>query len=150
LQSNIVESFDQEFKLWLINSGYNIDSSLFELKFNPPQNFAAYRQAELDTTRANIFGTLQQVPHLSKRFALKRYLGLTEEEIKENERLWREENEGNLAPPSTDAAGELRTAGITPGGIAADAATQDAEASPDAAAAAEQPEGDTGAETPAQ
>ena len=71
LQSNIVESFDHEFKFWLSKNGYNIDPSLFELKFNPPQNFAAYRQAELDTTRANIFGTLQQVPHLSKRFALK-------------------------------------------------------------------------------
>ena len=150
LQSNIVESFDHEFKLWLDSNGYNIDPSLFELKFNPPQNFAAYRQAELDTTRANIFGTLQQVPHLSKRFALKRYLGLTEEEIKENERLWREENGQNLVGTSQDAAGELRTAGITPGGIAADAETQDAEAPEEAAAAAEQPEGGTGAETPAQ
>ena len=147
LQSNIVESFDQEFKLWLLSNGYNIDSSLFELKFNPPQNFAAYRQAELDTTRANIFGTLQQVPHLSKRFALKRYLGLTEEEIKENERLWREENAGNLTPPTQDAAGELRTAGITPGGIEADAESQSAEASPEQAAAAEAPAGgEAGAE----
>jgi len=147
LQSNIVESFDQEFKLWLLSNGYNIDSSLFELKFNPPQNFAAYRQAELDTTIANIFGTLQQVPHLSKRFALKRYLGLTEEEIKENERLWREENAGNLTPPTQDAAGELRTAGITPGGIEADAESQSAEASPEQAAAAEAPAGgEAGAE----
>ena len=150
LQSNIVESFDHEFKFWLTKNGYNIDPSLFELKFNPPQNFAAYRQAELDTTRANIFGTLQQVPHLSKRFALKRYLGLSEEEIKENERLWREENGQNLVGVDGDAAGELRGAGITPGGIAADAATQDAEAPQEVAAAAEQPEGDAGAEIPAQ
>jgi len=151
LQSNIVESFDHEFKFWLTSNGYNIDPSLFELKFNPPQNFAAYRQAELDTTRANIFGTLQQVPHLSKRFALKRYLGLSEEEIKENERLWREENGQNLVGVDGDAAGELRGAGITPGGIAADAATQDAEAAPEMAAAAEEPTGgDAGAETPAQ
>ena len=151
LQSNLVEAFDHEFKLWLDSNGYNIDPSLFELKFNPPQNFAAYRQAELDTTRANIFGTLQQVPHLSKRFALKRYLGLTQEEITENERLWREENAGNLTPPTQDAAGELRTAGITPGGIEADAAEQSAEATPDQAAAAETPAGgEAGAETPAQ
>ena len=149
LQSIIAQSFDHEFKFWLTKNGYNIDPSLFDLKFNPPQNFAAYRQAELDTTRANIFGTLQQVPHLSKRFALKRYLGLTEEEIKENERLWREENGSNLVGVDTDAAGELRGAGITPGGIAADAATQDAEAPDEVAAAAEQPEGDAGAETPA-
>src|SRR6056300_1338999 len=137
LQSNLVEAFDHEFKLWLDSNGYNIDPSLFELKFNPPQNFAAYRQAELDTTRANIFGTLQQVPHLSKRFALKRYLGLTEEEIKENEKLWMEENGSNLQPP-TDAAGELRNAGITPANIEADAADQAAEAPEEMAATAEQ------------
>ena len=153
LQSNIVESFDLEFKLWLEANGYNIDPSLFDLKFLPPQNFAAYRQAELDTTRANIFGALQQVPHLSKRFAMKRYLGLSEEEIKENERLWREENAANIQPPA-DAAGELRSAGVTPGGISADLNDQTADASPDAAAAAEQPSGDeaggdTTPETPA-
>ena len=152
LQSNIVESFDLEFKLWLDANGYNIDPSLFELKFLPPQNFAAYRQAELDTTRANLFGALGQVPHLSKRFAMKRYLGLSEEEIKENERLWKEENADNLTSPSTDAAGELRSAGITPSNMEADAATQDAEVPADAAAAAEQPDagGAEAAETPAQ
>jgi hypothetical protein len=39
LQANIVEAFDEEFKLWLFHNGYNIDPGLFELKFNPPQNF---------------------------------------------------------------------------------------------------------------
>jgi len=152
LQANIVESLDMEFKMWLNSAGVNIDPSLFELKFNPPQNFAAYRQAELDTTRANIFGAIQQVPHLSKRFALKRYLGLSAEEIAENERLWKEENAGNLQPP-TDAAGEMRGAGITPGGMEADMEAQTAEAPEDMAAAAEPAggEGDAagGAETPA-
>ena len=152
LQANIVESLDMEFKMWLNSAGVNIDPSLFELKFNPPQNFAAYRQAELDTTRANIFGAIQQVPHLSKRFALKRYLGLSAEEIAENERLWKEENAGNLQPP-TDAAGEMRGAGITPGGMEAEMGDQTAEAPEDMAAAAEPAggEGDAagGAETPA-
>ncbi len=136
LQSMIVETFDLEFKLWLNYQGINIDNSLFELKFNQPQNFAAYRQAELDTTRANIFSGISEIPYLSKRFALKRFLGLTEDEIKENERLWREENGGNL-PAQGDAGSQLRSAGITPGGIAADMATQDAEAPLDMAAAAE-------------
>src|SRR6056300_1884196 len=137
LQANIVESLDMEFKMWLNSAGVNIDPSLFDLKFNPPQNFAAYRQAELDTTRANIFGAIQQVPHLSKRFALKRYLGLSAEEIAENERLWKEENAGNLQPP-TDAAGEMRSAGITPGGMEAEMGDQTAEAPEEMAATAEQ------------
>ena len=127
LQSNIVEAFDQEFKLWLYENGYNIDASLFDLKFNPPQNFAAYRQAELDATRANLYTAIAEVPYLSKRFALKRFLGLTPEEIAENEQLWREENAYSLKPPQ-DAAGQLRTAGITPGGIEGEMAGLEAEA----------------------
>jgi len=127
LQSMVVETFDQEFKYWLMNNGINIDNSIFELKFNPPQNFAAYRQSELDTARAATFATLQEIPHLSKRFALKRFLGLTEEEIKENEKMWREENSENLKP-AIDAGGQMRSVGITPSGISAEMGGQEEEA----------------------
>ena len=137
LQAMVVETFDVEFKYWMNNNGINIDSSLFELKFNEPQNFAAYRQAELDTTRAAIFSQVQEMPHLSKRFALKRFLGLSEEEIKENERMWREENGGNLKP-APDASSEMRSIGITPGTLGAETGAQDQEADPAMAAAAEQ------------
>ena len=136
LQSMIIETIDLEFKLWLQSQGLNIDSSLFELRFNPPQNFAAYRQSELDTARVATFAQVQEIPHLSKRFAMKRFLGMTEEEIKENERMWREENGTKLKPP-TDAASEMRSAGITPGGMAGEVAGQEGEATDDMAAAAE-------------
>jgi hypothetical protein len=136
LQSMIVETFDLEFKLWLESNGVSIDSSIFELKFNPPQNFAAYRQSELDTARAATFAQLQEIPHLSKRFALKRFLGLTQEEMTENELLWREENGAKLQPVG-DAAGELRGIGVTPGAVSAEMGDQSAEAPADMAAAAE-------------
>jgi hypothetical protein len=136
LQSMIVEVFDLEFKLWLHHQGINIDNGLFELKFNEPQNFAAYRQSELDTARAATFSQVVQIPHLSKRFAMKRFLGMSEDEIKENERLWREENGSNLKSEA-DAGSQLRSAGITPGGLAADIGAQEAEAPEDLAAAAE-------------
>jgi len=136
LQSLIVETFDLEFKIWLDKNGVNIDSGLFELKFNTPQNFAAYRQAEMDTARASTFVSLQELPHLSKRFALKRFLGLTDEEIKENEAMWKEEQGNNLVP-APDSSGSLRSVGVSPGGMAAEQAGQDAEAPEDMAAAAE-------------
>jgi hypothetical protein len=136
LQSMIVEVFDLEFKLWLHHQGINIDNGLFELKFNEPQNFAAYRQSELDTARAATFSQIVQIPHLSKRFAMKRFLGMSEDEIKENERLWREENGSNLKSEA-DAGSQLRSAGITPGGLSADMGAQEAEAPEDLAAAAE-------------
>jgi len=149
LQSMVIETFDLEFKMWLQSQGVNIDSSLFELKFNPPQNFAAYRQAELDTTRVGVFAQLQEIPHMSKRFAMKRYLGLTQEEITENEALWREER-GATLQAATDSAAEMRSAGITPGGMAADMGAQDALAPDDMAAAAEAGAGDEAAAAPVE
>lgn len=149
LQNSIVETFDLEFKLYLHNSGVNIDNSIFELKFNNPQNFAAYRQAELDNSRIQSFTALQEVAYMSKRFALKRFLGLSQEEIAENETLWREENGAQLQAP-TDASGQLRSAGVTPAAIGADAEAQTAEAPDDMAAAAETAETAPAEETPTQ
>ena len=118
LQSLMNEQFDKEFKLYLYNKGINVDNNLFDVKFNPPQNFAAYRQAEMDTARVNTFNTMVQVPFVSKRFSLKRFLGLTTEEIAENERMWREENVD--IGTELSATAELRSLGVTAGGMNAD------------------------------
>jgi len=119
LQSLLQDTFDQEFKLYLHDKGVNIDSSLFEVQLQPPLNFAAYRQSEMDGVRINTFNTVQAIPFISKRFALKRFLGLTDEEMAENQKLWAEE-QGKTDPQPTDAGGELRTAGISQAGIASD------------------------------
>ena len=129
LQSLMQEIFDQEFKLYLYDRGVNIDSSMFELQFQPPQNFATYRQAELDGQRVPQFQQLLQVPHMSKRFAMKRFLGLTDEEMAENERLWAEENGKSQAIP-TDSSGEMRSAGISQAGIESDLGDLADEAAP--------------------
>jgi hypothetical protein len=101
--------------------GFNIDSSLFSIEFNPPQNFASYREAELDTNRVNTFAQLEQIPYLSKRFLLKRYLGLTEEEIVENEELWQQER--SKPEPATATGQDLRSVGVTPADLEADITT---------------------------
>jgi hypothetical protein len=119
LQWLMTEVFDTEFKMYMNTRGVNIDSNLFELNFNPPTNFASTRQSALDTERINTFNTIQQIPFISNRFALKRFLGLTEEELADNEKLWAEEN-GKGQPTTTDAAGELRSAGLSAAGIEGD------------------------------
>ena len=119
LQALITSVFDDEFKLFMNTRGVNIDSNLFELKFNAPLNFASSRQADMDGQRINTFNTIQAVPFMSKRFALKRFLGLTDDEVAENERLWGEET-GKGQPTMTDAAGELRSAGLSAAGIEGD------------------------------
>jgi hypothetical protein len=61
------------------------------------------------------------VPYLSKRFMLKRYLGLSEEEIVENEKMWREERD--QPDLQTTQGQDLRSIGITPAGLETDIQT---------------------------
>ena len=120
LQNLVVEEFDTEFKRYLLEKGVNIDVSMFDLKFQPPQNFASYRQAEIDNARVPTYTQMSAIPYISNRFAMKRFLGMSDEELSENERLWREENEENLEPIPGDANAEMRDAGISSAGIGAD------------------------------
>tara|TARA_B110000503_G_scaffold10238_1_gene13875 strand:+ start:541 stop:2286 length:1746 start_codon:yes stop_codon:yes gene_type:complete len=120
LQGLITEQFNQDFKRYLLEVGVNIDTAMFDIEFQEPQNFAAYRQSELDNARIPSFGQIQQVPFISNRFAMKRFLGMSPEEIAENERMWREENDEMITTPEADASGEMRGAGISGAGISAD------------------------------
>jgi len=120
LQNLIVEQFDTEFKRYLLEKGVNIDTAMFDLKFQPPQNFASYRQAEIDNARVPTYTQMSAIPYMSNRFSMKRFLGMSDEEIAENERMWREENEENLEPIPGDASAEMRDAGISGAGIGAD------------------------------
>jgi hypothetical protein len=118
LQRNVSPIFDEEFKYWIASKGYSIDNSLFEIKMNPPQNFAQYRQTEMDQSRVQTFVQVAELPYMSKRFALKRYLGLTEEEMSENAEQWAEENAVKQKQATKSA--ELRQGGVTQAGIAGD------------------------------
>jgi hypothetical protein len=118
LQALIMQKLDDEFKMFLRWRGFNIDAGLFQLKFNPPQNFASYRQAEMDTARISSFTSLEQLPYMSKRFMLERFLGLSKDEIEKNEQMWREERD--KPELQTTQGQDLRSIGITPAGMESD------------------------------
>ena len=121
LQVAISQSLDDEFKMFLKWRGFNIDSSLFNITFNPPQNFASYRQGELDASRISSFQAVEALPYMSKRFAMKRFLGLSEDELTENEELW--EQERSQPDMQTNSGQDLRSVGISPAGIESDIET---------------------------
>ena len=140
LQNMISDKLNDEFKMFLRWRGINIDASVFDLRFNEPQNFASYKQAEVDQARVSTFTNLEQYPYLSKRFLLKRYLGLTEEEMAENDSMWAEEK-GDAEVVATGDVG-LRSVGITPGGMESDMGSLESlEPVPGAEAGAVPPEG---------
>lgn len=113
IQRQLEEELDREFKMFLKFRGVELDSSDFCIEFTPPMNFNSYRDLQLDSERASLFTQLQNIPYLSNQFKLRKYLGLTESEIKENEEQWRKENKYvkyRPAAPITD----MQSAGIRP------------------------------------
>jgi hypothetical protein len=66
---------------------------------------------------------MEGLPYVSKRFALERFLGLSEEEIKRNEKLWEEENREEVT--SEPAGSDLRNIGVSTGDFETDLDTAD-------------------------
>jgi hypothetical protein len=117
LQNMIQPTFDKEFKLFLKQRGHQIDSSMFDLRFTEPQNFSQYREIEIDGARANVFGQLEGVDYLSRRFILKKYLGLDDAEILENERQMREEKGSANVADTQSGADRIGVKASTMGGF---------------------------------
>jgi len=116
LQKQIQEDLDREFKMFLKYRGIDLDNGNFFIEFNKPMNFSSYRDIQLDAERAQLYATMASVPYLSNQFKLKKYLGLTEDEMRENEELWRQENdvELNQVIPQDGGVPGLNTMGIRP------------------------------------
>ncbi len=127
LQNLVSDEFNNDFKKYLLEKGVNIDVSMFDIKFQTPQNFASYRQAELDNNRIQTFSQVAALPYISNRYALMRFLGMSADELAENERLWREENDEKFKVKPTTSAAEMRSAGITSANIQQDLASQEPE-----------------------
>ena len=71
----------------------------------------------------SVFGTMEAFPYISKRFAMERFLGLSEEEIAKNEKLWREEHDKTEDQEPTGS--DLRNVGVSAGDMETDLQTAD-------------------------
>ncbi len=91
LQSHLEATFDKEFKRFLRESNITIDESLYKIVLPTPSNYDVSRKQQMDSELLNNYGSADGINSLSKRFALKKYLQLTDEEIIMNERMLREE-----------------------------------------------------------
>ena len=91
LQGMIEKVFDEEFKRWLHDMNIGVDPTLYHLELPAPSNFSQSKEQQMGAELLNTYTTADGIVHLSKRFAMKKYLQLTEEEIILNERMLREE-----------------------------------------------------------
>lgn len=111
-QRIISRVFDQEFKRYMVKSGYNIPTSGFEVIFNPPINYASYRQADLDARLIQTYMALNELPFIAKQTILEK-MGFSQDDLVKNEKLWMQENPDKTSPSAglDDAAG-LQSVGI--------------------------------------
>jgi hypothetical protein len=111
-QNLLVETFDKEFKAFLKHRGVTVDNSIFEISYLEPQNFSDYREIEVLAARLNNYNSVKDDEHMSVRFKQKKFLGLTDDEMAENERLWKEEHSYDSgAPEEAEGGADLRSVG---------------------------------------
>ena len=91
LQGYVTNVMDAEFKRYLRAASINIDPSIFNIKLPEPENFGIYRQQQLDNDLLSTYGQANGVEHISKRFGMKKFLQLSDEEVLLNERMRCEE-----------------------------------------------------------
>lgn len=87
LQNYISRVIDKEFKRYVRVAGLNIDPAIFRIKLPEPENFGIYRQQQLDNDLLGTYSNANGIEHLSKRFGMKKYLQLTDEDILHNQHL---------------------------------------------------------------
>ncbi len=122
LQSLMSPKFDDDFKHFLDENGVEIEESLFELRFLPPQNFTKYRQIEIDQAQVGVYQMIADNKKIAERMKQEVYLGWSEDQILRNEKLWAEENAAKLkkatggTPAETEMGADLSSVGIRPPG----------------------------------
>lgn len=91
IQSHLERTFDIEFKRFLKESNILVDESIFKVVLPSPSNYDTSRKQQMDAELLNTYSTADGIETLSKRFAMRHYLQLTEEQMIMNERMLREE-----------------------------------------------------------
>jgi hypothetical protein len=61
------------------------------MRFNEPTNYKEFRQNARDQDNIGVWQSIKDEPYISRRFGLKKYMGWTEDEIVENEKMVLEE-----------------------------------------------------------
>ena len=87
IQNTIIETLDNNFKEFVRKSGITVDVKSFSLSFFPPSSITEITEIELLGQKLNLCNTALSNPYISKQYALKHYLMMTEEEFNENEKL---------------------------------------------------------------
>lgn len=105
LQNKINDTFDVHFKAYMKSAGINVDAQLFKIKLVDPQNFQDYKQAEVYEKMLGNYTNVKDDETLSVRYKQMHFLGMSEDDIQENEAMLKQERcipDGGIADRLTD------------------------------------------------
>lgn len=125
IQAKIYPHFDMEFKIYCKIRDLSFNASDFTLKLVDPDNYEDYKQNARDQDNIGVWASVKDEPWVSKRFGAKKYLGWTEDDMVENERMKMEEVASDDEMADTDGAfgggaAAIGAGALPPGGMMGD------------------------------
>ncbi len=125
IQAKIYPHFDMEFKIYCKIRDFSFNASDFTLKLIEPDNYEDYKQNARDQDNIGVWASVKDEPWMSKRFAAKKYLGWSEDDMVENERMKMEEIASDEEMADTEGAfgtgaAAVGAGALPPGGMMGD------------------------------
>ena len=114
--STLKETYITHLKLKGLWEQYKLKESDIHLSFNPPSYFHVAREAQIQELKFKTFNDLASTEAVSKSYALKRYMGWTDEEIKINREWQKKDAAFNFEVAQITNAGPNWREGLTAGG----------------------------------
>lgn len=74
----------KEFELFCKNREVIIPEGI-KLMITEPNSFVVYKEIEVNQALLNVFNSTMSIPQLSKKYAMKKYLGFDDEDLRQNE-----------------------------------------------------------------
>jgi hypothetical protein len=74
-----------EFEMFCKNREVMIPEGI-KLMINEPTSFALYKEIEVNQALLNVYNSTMSIQQLSKKYAMKKYLGFDDEDLRQNER----------------------------------------------------------------
>lgn len=84
IQRDIEWSLEKHFR-WFCNGRDVLVPEEMNMVIQQSMSFALYKEIEINQTLLNVYNSTTNIPFLSKRYAMKKYMNMTEEELHANE-----------------------------------------------------------------
>ena len=121
--STLKETYITHLKLKGLWDQYKLKEGDVHLSFNPPSYFHVAREAQIQELKFKTFSDLASTEAVSKSYALKRYMGWTDEEIKINREWQKKDAAFNFEVAQITSAGPNWRQGVAAGAAAGVAAS---------------------------